>query len=131
MCMANIADQMHLGYISAQNVIDAMRELAQCGDDEANKAKLAATTAASPKKSSTKEKASKKPVAASGGVYEMHDVISRSHLNARLWLNARLELCHYLFDQLVDAAKAKGELIEIHTVQSHRNQNLKKNIVFV
>lgn len=105
--LANVSDQLQLGYLSLQNVVEAMNEIC---DEECRAEKV------EPKKASAMKKDSKMNVnvvnnlskTVKKGVYQVFDVMSRSHLNSRLWLRARVLFVQYMFNQLTDAGKAKG-----------------------
>jgi hypothetical protein len=106
MVLANVADQSHLGYLALQSVIDAMKELTSADDDSSSDSKkpppLISALKQKQKPQTKQSKLSKK------GVYQLFDMISRSHLSSRLWLKARTQFVQFMFNQLTDAGKAKG-----------------------
>ena len=108
--LATIADQSQLGYLSLQNIVEAMRELAEYDeeedDDDENETK---SSSRNTKEKSTKSQRSlKQSKLIKKGPYQVFDLMSRSHLNTRLWLKARVLFVQYMFNQLGDAGKAKG-----------------------
>jgi hypothetical protein len=109
--LAIIADQSHLGYLALQNIIDAMKELSEEEDTEEDETpsshsntreKNMASSLKSHHKSGKHSKLIKK------GTYHIFDMMSRSHLNTRMWLKARVLFVQFMFNQLSDAGKAKG-----------------------
>jgi hypothetical protein len=134
MLLSIIADQSQLNYLALESVIDAMRELSdydeelkqqQEAEEQQARARKAAEdgvtvnptkkpTAANAAMSSimkAKQKISnidKKLKHAKKGAYQIFDLISKSHLSTRLWLKARQAFVQFMFNQLNDAGKAKG-----------------------
>lgn len=107
MCLASISEQMHFNYLGMQNIVEAMRELnisSEVVEEEANNI-VESTNESTPQKTASKK--SQKAVIKKG-VFQVFDVICRSHLNARLWIKSRLDLAQLMLNQLVDAGKAKG-----------------------
>jgi hypothetical protein len=108
--LATIADQSQLGYLSLQNIVEAMRELAeyeeQEDDDDEDETK--STSKNTKDKSRLSQRSVKHSKLIKKGPYQVFDLMSRSHLNMRMWLKARVLLVQYMFNQLGDAGKAKG-----------------------
>lgn len=109
MILANIADQCQLDYMALQYIIDALNELAiaKLPDQEAN-------LEHNPLKDSSKYSLvaqsleNKRSKFIKKGIFEIYNVISKAHINTRLWLNARKEFVRCMFNQLSDLGKAKG-----------------------
>jgi hypothetical protein len=97
-----ISDQAQLGYLALQNIVDAMRELAVEEKQEPVKDKK------NGKKNQPKLIEQKVSKQIKKGVFQVFDQMSKTHLNSRLWLNARLLFIQFMFNQLNDAGKAKG-----------------------
>jgi hypothetical protein len=132
MLLAIIADQSQLNYLALESVIDAMRELSdydeelrlqQEVEEQQARAKKAAedgvtvnpnarkTTSNVSSIMKAKQKIStvdKKLKFAKKGAYQIFDLISKSHLSTRLWLKARQAFVQFMFNQVNDAGKAKG-----------------------
>ena len=102
--MACISDQCQLGYLSLQNIIEAMKELTD-EEPSAEAVKKASTLMKTSKGKLVEPKQSK---LVKKGVFQFFDLTSKSHLNSRLWLKARLMFIQFMFNQLNDAGKAKG-----------------------
>lgn len=114
MGLAAIMDQMQLSYISSQSVLDAMRQLASDVSDDDNSTdenKTQPRTPTSQKKGMPVPTITGPTVVPKKGVFQMFETISKSHLNSRLWIRSRLALAQYMFNQLIDAGKAKGKLV--------------------
>ena len=109
MGLASIMDQMQLSYLSAQNVIEAMEELAT-SDQPQSALDMNQTTKQDEKTPATQRKAGK-PILTNPpkkGIFQVFETISKSHLNTRLWIRSRLNLAQYMLNQLIDAGKVKG-----------------------
>jgi len=95
--LATVADQSQLGYLALQTLIDGLKELSDTQTQtpyslNANK------KIAEPKKSKLTKK----------GIYQMFDMTSKVHLNARRWLKTRIIFIQFMFNQLDDVKKFKG-----------------------
>jgi len=112
--LATIADQSQLGYLSLQNIVEAMRELAEYeekeeeeeGDEDENETKPSGRN--TKEKSVKSQRSVKHSKLIKKGPYQVFDLMSRSHLNTRMWVKARVLFVQYMFNQLGDAGKAKG-----------------------
>lgn len=102
MILASISDQCQLGYLALQNTVEAMKELTEDNHEPQKKPSTLKQKPGSKPVDSKQSKLCKK------GVYQLFDLTSKSHLNSRLWLKARLMFIQYMFNQLNDAGKAKG-----------------------
>ncbi|CAF0895808.1 unnamed protein product [Brachionus calyciflorus] len=102
--LATVADQSHLGYLALQNIFDGMRELACEEPVDTSKEKKALISAMKKHKNNI----SKQFKTTKRGAYQIFDSISRSHMNTRLWLRARILFVQFMFNQLNDIGKAKG-----------------------
>jgi hypothetical protein len=111
MLLAHVADQSQLDYLALENVVDAMKELADNDNKSTTNNDISITCKIQPlnnKKTKMPVVVDKKIKQAKKGAYEIFDTISKSHLSARLWLKARRKFIEYMFNQLTDAGKAKG-----------------------
>ena len=118
MLLANIADQSQLDYLALQYIIDALNELIIPNQEpETSREEFGAASIESFKYSSISAYIA--PVKASllenkqskhqkKGLFEVFDLMSKSHLNSRLWINARKVFAKYMLNQLSDLGKAKG-----------------------
>ena len=107
--LANIADQCQLGYLALQSIIDAMKEL---NHDESKEA-IQVNQVATKRKSLKKKKLEKRSKLTKKGVYQMFDIASKSHLNARRWMRLRFLFIQYMFNQLdVSDASKEDESIQ-------------------
>ena len=108
--LAIISDQCQLGYLSLQNIIEAMRNLA--AEDPLSSSELILrekkVLVSSLKKQHPKQTEAKQSKLVKKGIYQVFDLMSKCHLNSRLWLNARILFVKVMFNQLTDAGKAKG-----------------------
>jgi hypothetical protein len=113
MLMAHIASQSQLDYMALQYVIEAMEELCEKPSEQSNEAtnqnetnnfnvdesfeqsKLLNRQVIETKKSKNIKK----------GVYQIFDIMSKSHINTRLWLHARKQFVQIMFNQLSDLGK--------------------------
>ena len=100
---------MHFNYLGMQNIVEAMRELniSSEGEEEANNV-VESTNESTPQKVASQPAKKSQKAVIKKGVFQVFDVICRSHLNARLWIKSRLDLAQLMLNQLVDAGKAKG-----------------------
>jgi hypothetical protein len=114
MILANISDQSQLGYLALQYIMDAMNELVIPKSSETSRDDFGEGSVDSFKYSSIsmfmapKGLDSKQSKNSKKGVFEVFDLMSKSHLNSRLWLNARKAFAKYMLNQLSDLGKAKG-----------------------
>ena len=91
-----ISDQAQLGYLALQNIVDAMKELAVEEKQEPVKEKK------NGKKNQPKLIEQKVSKQIKKGVFQVFDQMSKTHLNSRLWLNARLLFIQFdCLEQLV------------------------------
>lgn len=111
MLMAQVADQSQLDYIALESVIEAMRELSDYEEEQQKRREeKKKTTQAQDKLRGNKQpkQAEKKIKYLKKGIYLTFDSISKSHLSTRLWMKARCMFVQFMFNQLADAGKAKG-----------------------
>ena len=107
--LAMIADQSQLGYLALQNIVDAMKELAEEEEDDDESTNSHTNTRDKNLISALKStKSGKHSKLVKKGMYHIFDLMSRSHLNSRTWLKARVLFVQCMFNQLGDAGKAKG-----------------------
>jgi hypothetical protein len=117
--LARIADQSHLNYIALQYTIDAMYELSDQRDTDAQVKRSKMSTANNSKlkphqtigtmnQSIAINNKIKESQYNKKGIYQSFDLLSKVHLNSRLWLNGRKLFTVIMFNQLNDAGKAKG-----------------------
>ncbi len=104
MLLANISDQCQLGYLALQNTIKAMEELSSETTYSVSSKKLLNVKS----KPGIKQAESKQSKLVKKGVFQFFDLTSKAHLNSRLWLKARTGFIQFMFNQLNDAGKAKG-----------------------
>ncbi len=121
--LAVISDQCQLGYIALQNIVDAMKELIENDSSTIQDNSFTRTTNESvgllhsqntkslvsslkKQKQQTAKKIQKNLT--KKGIYQVFDLLSETHLSSRLWLKARILFVQFMFNQLNDAGKAKG-----------------------
>lgn len=112
MLLANIADQCQLGYMAMQYVMQALEEISS-NDQENERNEFIEATMESFKfsaKTTTAQTLSdnKQSSYTKRGLFEVYNLMSKSHINSRLWLNARKLFVEYMSHQLSDLGKAKG-----------------------
>lgn len=117
MGLAAIMDQMQLSYISSQSVLDAMKQLTSDVSDDNNSTDENKTQPRTPtsQKKGIPAATITGPAVPKKGVFQVFETISKSHLNSRLWIRSRLALAQYMFNQLIDAGKAKGKFYSVLT----------------
>lgn len=118
MSLAAVADQMQLGYLSMQNVIDSMKELEESDsmpmeEDKQLFKKVTPKKFAPPKK----------------GAFQVFDLISKSHLNSRLWIKSRLSMAQYMLNQLIDSVKVKGNYHANNVIKERDNIYIVNGII--
>ncbi len=97
MLMATIASQSQLDYMALQFVVKAMQEIAE----KPNEFESSDPTndPSHENKQKNKLKYRKK------GIHQVFDLIAKSHINTRLWLNARIKFVSIMTNQLSDIGR--------------------------
>ena len=114
-----MAAQSQLNYLALESVMEAMKELSDLDEEQklGQQQQTQPSDQTAAKKSSDEKKhltaAVKKPQTKTlkwlkKGAYQIFELISKSYLNTRFWLKARQLFVQYMFNQLNDAGKAKG-----------------------
>jgi hypothetical protein len=126
MLMANIASQSQLDYMALQYVVSAMKEIAEKPNeletvdsvDDLNDTKQSKSF------SETKKLKNRKK-----GIYQIFDLISKSHINTRLWLNARQAFVSIMTNQLSDLGEYPTYLKQtdiLHSAFQFQNRQSKR-----
>jgi hypothetical protein len=110
--MANIASQSQLNYMALQYVVNAMREIAEKPNELDNIDSANIDEHAHDNKQNKNYVENKQSKHIKKGIYQIFDLISKSHINTRLWMNARKDFVFIMSNQLSDLGKPIGQSVK-------------------